>query len=399
MSPVSLARHDEDSVSRIRCALARGEEGHGLSREDALFLLEEAPLDALLFAASSLRDRLKGRVVSYSKKVFIPLTHLCRDYCGYCTFRSDPVAGRAAYISPDEVLAVADAGARSGCKEALFSLGDQPERIFPEAREFLGKLGFTRTLDSLAAMTELVLEKTGLLPHSNPGLMGREDLIRLRQTNVSLGLMLESISPRLRHKGAAHWRAPDKAPALRLRTIEEAGRQAIAFTTGLLIGIGETIEERVDSLFAIKELHGRYGHIQEVLIQPFRAKKGTRMATAAEPSVEELQRTLAVARFILTDINVQSPPNLVSEDYPQLLAAGINDWGGISPVTRDFINPEAAWPQIPILEQRTKAAGFVLRERLAIYPEFARQHGFFDKRLIPQPDKQRSGDFYAREDA
>src|SRR6266700_5231948 len=388
MSPASLARHDDDSASRIRCALARGEEGHGLSRGDALLLMEEAPLDALLFAASSLRDRLKGRVVSYSKKVFIPLTHLCRDYCGYCTFRSDPVAGHAAYMSPDEVLAVAEAGARAGCKEALLSLGAPPERIFPEAREFLGKLGFARTLDYLAAMTELVLEKTGLLPHSNPGLMGREDLIRLRQTNVSLGLMLESISPRLRHKGAAHWRAPDKAPALRLRTIEEAGRQNIAFTTGVLIGIGETLEERVDSLFAILELHARYGHIQEVLIQPFRAKTDTRMASAWEPSVQDLQRTLAVARLILGDINVQSPPNLVSEDYPQLLAAGHNDWGGISPVTRDFINPEAAWPQIAILKERTQAAGFALRERLAIYPQFARGD-FVDARLMPALDKQR----------
>src|SRR4029077_20779832 len=221
------------------------EEGKVLSRDDALLLIEEAPLESLLRAASSLRDRLKGRVVSYSKKVFIPLTHLCRDYCGYCTFRSDPVMGRSPYMTPDEVLAVSEAGAQAGCKEALFSLGDQPERIFPEAREFLAKLGFTRTLDYLAAMTELVLGKTGLLPHSNPGLMGRDDLIRLRETNVSLGLMLESISPRLRHKGAAHWRAPDKAPALRLRTIEEAGRQNIAFTTGLLIGIGETLEERV----------------------------------------------------------------------------------------------------------------------------------------------------------
>jgi FO synthase len=399
MSLASLARQDDDSAARIALALARGEEGNGLSREDALLLMEEAPLESLLLAASSLRDRLKGRVVSYSKKVFIPLTHLCRDYCGYCTFRSDPVAGRAAYMGPDEVLAVAEAGARAGCKEALFSLGDQPERIFPEAREFLAKLGFARTLDYLAAMTELVLEKTGLLPHANPGVMGREDLIRLRDTNVSVGLMLESISPRLRHKDAAHWRAPDKAPALRLRTIEEAGRQNIAFTTGLLIGIGETLEERVDSLLVIKELHARYGHIQEVLIQPFRAKPDTRMASASEPSVEELQRTLAMARLILTDINVQSPPNLVSEDYPELLAAGINDWGGISPVTRDFINPEAAWPQIPILEQRTTAAGYELRERLAIYPEFARSRRFIDKRLMRQLDNQRSGDFYAREDA
>ncbi|HMI97661.1 MAG TPA: 7,8-didemethyl-8-hydroxy-5-deazariboflavin synthase CofG [Micropepsaceae bacterium] len=399
MSLASLAHHDDDSIQRIATALARGEAGTGLSREDALLLMVDAPLESLLLAASSLRDRLKGRIVSYSKKVFIPLTHLCRDYCGYCTFRSDPVAGRPAYMSPDEVLAVAQAGARAGCKEALFSLGDQPERIFPEAREFLAKLGFARTLDYLAAMTRLVFEQTGLLPHSNPGLMDREDLIRLRESNVSLGLMLESISPRLRHKGAAHWRAPDKAPALRLRTIEEAGRQNIAFTTGLLIGIGETSEERVDSLFAIKELHARYGHIQEVLIQPFRAKADTRMRSATEPSIQDLQRTLAVARLILTDINVQSPPNLVSEDYPQLLAAGINDWGGISPVTRDFINPEAAWPQIPILEQRTEEAGFTLRERLAIYPEFARNGGFVDQRLMPQLDKQRSGDFYAREDA
>jgi 7,8-didemethyl-8-hydroxy-5-deazariboflavin synthase CofG subunit len=394
----SLARHDADSAPRIAEALARGEEANGLSRKDALLLIEEAPLDALLHIASSLRDRLKGRTVSYSKKIFIPLTHLCRDYCGYCTFRSDPVAGRAAYMTPDEVLAVAEAGARKGCKEALFSLGDQPERVFPEAGEFLAKLGFTRTLDYLAAMTKLVFEKTGLLPHSNPGLMSRDDLTRLRETNVSLGLMLESVSPRLRHKGAAHWRAPDKAPALRLRTIAEAGRQKIAFTTGLLIGIGETLEERVDSLFAIREQHARYGHVQEVLIQPFRAKADTRMAAAAQPSIEDLQRTLAVARLILTDINVQSPPNLVWQDYPQLLAAGINDWGGISPVTRDFINPEAVWPQIPILESRTRAAGFVLRERLAIYPEFARARGFVDERLIPLLDKHRSGDFYARED-
>jgi FO synthase len=399
MSPASLARHDDDSAPRIADALARGKEGKGLSREDALLLMEEAPLEALLLAASSLRDRLKGRIVGYSKKVFIPLTHLCRDYCGYCTFRSDPVTGRAAYMSPDEVLAIAEAGARKGCKEALFSLGDQPERIFPEAREFLSKLGFARTLDYLAAMTALVLAKTGLLPHSNPGVMGREDLTRLRETNVSLGLMLESISPRLRHKGAAHWRAPDKAPALRLRTIGEAGRQRIAFTTGLLIGIGETLEERVDSLFAILELHKRYGHIQEVLIQPFRAKGDTRMASAPEPSVEDLQRTLAVARLILGDINVQSPPNLVSEDYPQLLAAGINDWGGISPVTRDFINPQSPWPQISILQQRTRAAGFELRERLAIYPEFVARGDFVDERLMPRLDKQRSGDFYAREDA
>jgi FO synthase len=294
------------------------------------------------------------------------------------------------------VLAAAEAGTRAGCKEALFSLGDQPERIFPDAREFLQRLGFDRTLDYLAAMNRLVLEKTGLLPHSNPGLMGATDLACLRQSNVSLGLMLESISPRLRHKGGAHWRAPDKAPALRLRTIEEAGKQQIAFTTGILIGIGETLEERVDSLIAIRRLHDRYGHIQEVLIQPFRAKADTRMAGASDPSLADLQRTLAVARLILGDMNVQSPPNLVSDDYPQLLAGGINDWGGISPVTKDFINPESAWPQIPILQQRTTNAGFRLRERLAIYPEFAVRAEFVDSRVAPALRQQLGSDSYAR---
>src|SRR5690348_14299192 len=316
-------RDEVEVAARLRDCFVAGEERRGLSREDALFLLQHAETNALMEVASGVRDRVKGRVVSYSKKVFIPLTHLCRDYCGYCTFRSDPVPGRAAYMTPDEVLTVAEAGKRAGCKEALFSLGDQPEKIFPEAREALARLGYARTLDYLAAMSELVLKKTGLLPHSNPGVMDSEDLARLRASNISLGLMLESISPRLRQKGAAHWRAPDKAPTLRLRTISEAGRQDIAFTTGILIGIGETEEERVDSLLAIRHLHEQYGHIQEVLIQPFRAKIGTRMAGGAEPNLDDLQRTIAIARLILCDMNVQSPPNLVAEDYPELLAAGI----------------------------------------------------------------------------
>ncbi len=248
-------------------------------------------------------------------------------------------------------------------------------------------------------MTELVLAKTGLLPHANPGVMGADDVARLRTSNVSLGLMLENVSPRLKQKGGAHWRAPDKAPALRLRTIEEAGRQRIAFTTGILIGIGETLAERVDSLLAIKRLHDTYGHIQEVLIQPFRAKSDTRMARAAEPSLEDLQRTLAIARLIFgPEMNVQSPPNLVADDYPALLAAGLNDWGGISPVTRDFINPEAAWPQIAMLKKRTAEAGFVLKERLAIYPEFARQAEFVDEGVRPSLNRYLDAGFYARVD-
>jgi FO synthase len=383
---------------RVETALERGIEGRGLEREDALRLLEEGPLEPLLATAADVRDRFKGRSVSYSRKVFIPLTHLCRDYCGYCTFRADPQAGVPAYMLPDEVLAVAEAGRKAGCKEALFSLGDQPERIFPEAKEFLKKLGFDRTLDYLAAMSELVLETTGLLPHSNPGLMNGEDLRRLRETNVSVGLMLESASPRLLRVGGAHWKAPDKVPSLRIRTIESAGQLSMAFTTGILIGIGETREERVDALLAIRSAHQKYGHVQEVIVQPFRAKPDIRMAEAPEPSTEDLERTIAVARLIFGgEMNIQSPPNLLSEDYPDLLQAGINDWGGISPVTKDFINPEAAWPQISALAARSAGVGFVLRERLAIYPEFGSRPEFVSARLQPHLRKLQSENGYARE--
>jgi FO synthase len=381
----------------VDAALERGMEGRGVSREDALTLIEEGPFAALLETAAAVRDRSRGRSVSYSKKVFIPLTHLCRDYCGYCTFRADPQAGVQPYMTPDEVLAVAEAGRRAGCKEALFSLGDQPERMFPEAKEFLKKLGFDRTLEYLAAMSELVLEKTGLLPHSNPGLMGTEDLRRLRESNVSVGLMLESASPRLSGPGGPHWKAPDKSPSLRIRTIENAGQLSMAFTTGILIGIGETPEERVDSLLAIRSTNEKYGHIQEVIVQPFRAKTGTRMALVPDSSTDDLQRTIAVARLVLGgEMNIQSPPNLSSDDFPDLLKSGINDWGGISPVTRDFINPEAAWPQISSLAARTAAAGFVLRERLAIYPEFSSRPGFVDARLQPHLTKLQGEDGYAQ---
>ena len=361
--------------------------------------MREAPIGSLIETASSVRDRFKGRSVSYSRKVFIPLTHLCRDYCGYCTFRADPQAGVQPYMTPEEVLAVAEAGRRAGCKEALFSLGDQPERVFPEAKDFLKTLGFNHTLEYLAAMCELVLEETGLLPHSNPGLMGPEDLRRLRETNVSVGLMLESASPRLLRLGEAHWKAPDKVPSLRLRTIEDAGKLSMAFTTGILIGIGETIEERVDALSAIRDAHEKYGHIQEVIVQPFRAKPDIRMSQSPEPSLEDLKRTIAVSRLILGgEMNIQSPPNLLSQDYPELLEAGINDWGGISPVTKDFINPEAAWPQISSLAARTASAGFVLRERLAIYPEFSVRPEFISERLNPYLQKYRAGDGFAQGD-
>src|SRR6185369_8320162 len=296
--------------------------------------------DSLLSAAARLRDELKGRRVTYSKKVFIPLTNLCRDYCGYCTFRKDPGQPGAKTMTPDEVVAVAEAGARLGCKEALFSLGDRPEAIFPEMRETLARLGHRTTLSYLAEMCERVLNETGLLPHANPGLMGRRDLESLRRFNPSMGLMLESTSDRLTLPGMAHDNAPDKPPALRLKTIEEAGRLKIPFTTGILIGIGETRDERVDSLFAIRELHKRYGHIQEVIIQNFRAKPEIPMREYPEPSMLDHARTIAVARLVLREMNVQAPPNLSDDEFPFLVKAGLNDWGGVSPLTPDFINPE-----------------------------------------------------------
>src|SRR6266850_1197839 len=261
--------------------LARVREGFALDRASGLLLAERAPLPELLGIAAEIRARGKGTVVTFSKKVFIPMTTLCRDYCSYCTFRKDPGQPGAHFMTPGEVLALADRGRRAGCKEALFSLGDQPERIFPEAREFLHKQGFARTLDYLAAMSRLVLEKTGLLPHANPGVMDRRALERLKDSNASIGLMLENVSPRLMREGLPHANAPDKVPALRLRTIEEAGKLSIAFTTGILIGIGETMEERIDSLLAIRTLHEKYGHIQEVIIQNFRAKPDIPMAAYA----------------------------------------------------------------------------------------------------------------------
>lgn len=366
----------------VEDVLGRARQGLALERAAALLLAKEASLPDLLTAASELRACGKGTVVTFSKKVFISLTTLCRDYCGYCTFRKDPGEPGAHFMTPDEVLALAEQGRRAGCKEALFSLGDQPERIFPEAREFLRKQGFARTLDYLAAMSELVLEKTSLLPHANPGVMDRAALERLKDSNASVGLMLENVSPRLMRDGLPHANAPDKVPALRLRTMEEAGKLSMAFTTGILIGIGETMEERVDSLFAIRAMHEKYGHIQEVIIQNFRAKAEIPMAGHPEPPLDDRLRTIAIARLILGErMNVQAPPNLSYEDFPRLLDAGINDWGGISPVTKDFINPEAAWPQISRLKAETESRGFGLRERLAIYPEYLSREEFLSPRV------------------
>ena len=377
--------------------LRHGSAGHGIDRAAAILLGHQETLANLLSAATEVRAAGKGTVVSYSKKVFIPLTTLCRDYCSYCTFRKDPGQPGAHFMTPEEVLALAERGRAAGCKEALFSLGDQPERIFPEAREFLQRQGFTRTLDYVGAMSELVLDKTGLLPHANPGVMDAAALARFKESNASVGLMLETVSPRLMRDGLPHAKAPDKVPALRLRTIEEAGKRHIAFTTGILIGIGETVEERIDSLLAIRGMHEKYGHIQEVIIQNFRAKPEIPMAAHPDASLEEMLRTVALARLILgSQINIQAPPNLSYADFPRLLEAGINDWGGISPVTRDFINPEAAWPQIAMLSAETAARGFTLRERLALYPEFVSREEFLSPRVRKRLDLLADSSGYAR---
>jgi len=370
-----------------------------VTREIAATLIranEGEELSSLLEAAAHMRDELKGRFITYSKKVFIPLTNLCRDYCGYCTFRKDPGQPGAKTMSPDEVLAVVEAGSQLGCKEALFSLGDRPEALFPEMRAALSRLGHRTTLSYLEEVCERVLRETDLLPHPNPGLMGRADMERLRQSSPSMGLMLESVSDRLTGIGMAHDNAPDKRPALRLKTIEEAGRLRIPFTTGILIGIGETLDERVDSLIAIREIHERYGHVQEVIIQNFRAKPDIPMRDHPEPGLNDHLRTIAVSRLILRDMNVQAPPNLSDEQYPFLLNAGINDWGGISPLTRDYINPEKPWPQIDRLAERTAEAGFELKERLSVYPEFVRREEFFDERVLSHVRLMADEEGYAR---
>jgi 7,8-didemethyl-8-hydroxy-5-deazariboflavin synthase CofG subunit len=343
-----------------------------ISRDAAVRLIRcaDADLPELLAAARDARDRFKPGAITYSRKVFLPLTNLCRDYCGYCTFRRDPGDPGAHTMTPEEVLAVARAGEKLGCTEALFSLGDKPELLFPEMRETLRRLGYKSTLHYLEAMCELVLRETRLLPHPNPGLLSAEWIARLAAVSPSMGLMLETTNASLLARGAAHDNAPDKAPAKRLRTIEKAGKQNVPFTTGLLIGIGESLEDRVDTLLAIGDLHERYGHIQEVIVQNFRVKPAIPMAHWTEPSRGEMLRAVAVARLLLPGVNIQAPPNLSAPYYEDLVDAGINDWGGISPLTPDFINPEKPWPHLEQLRQRTEAKGFALQQRLPVYPEF-----------------------------
>jgi 7,8-didemethyl-8-hydroxy-5-deazariboflavin synthase CofG subunit len=368
-----LARSERAVRQEVEEILSKARAGEGLSRQEALALgdLRGEGFAFLLKTARELTDRYKGKTISYSRKVFIPLTNLCRNGCSYCSFRKGPGDPEARFLTPDEVLDVACRGARLECKEALFTLGDKPEMAFPEARQDLRRLGFESTMDYLAAMCRLVMDRTTLLPHSNPGMMEERDLQILREVNASLGLMIENSSPRLMEPGGPHEKAPDKIPSRRLRVLKQAGVLNIPFTTGILIGIGETWAERVDSLLAIDGIQRRFGNIQEVIVQNFRAKPTIPMRDWPEPTIEDHLRTIAVARLILGgEMNVQAPPNLTSSNYWELISAGINDWGGISPLTQDFINPEAPWPHFEELSERTSARGYELRERLAIYPSY-----------------------------
>jgi FO synthase len=344
--------------------------GEGLVSAEAFELLDE-PWSALAGEARRLREQGHGNRVTYSPKVFIPLTKLCRDVCGYCTFAHPPRRGERAYMTEEQVLDVARAGAAAGCREALFTLGDKPELRYRVARDELAALGCGTTLEYLARCAALVLEETGLLPHLNPGVLSLEDTSALRSASVSQGLMLETTASRLCERGGPHWASPDKLPAARLATIEVAGVARVPFTTGILIGIGETRPERLEALLAIRELGERYGHVQEVIVQNFRAKPGTRMANSPEPSLDELLWTCAAARCVLgSGWNIQAPPNLSYAEFPRLLEAGINDWGGVSPVTVDHVNPEAPWPELERLRDATRSRGLELVPRLAVYPEY-----------------------------
>jgi FO synthase len=362
------------NITRLRAdLLAQLPHGRRLTREEAL-ALAHCDLGLLMQAASRRRDAAHGPLVSYSRKVFIPLTQLCRDVCHYCTFAHPPRRGKAAYLSPEAVLAIARAGRSAGCKEALFTLGDKPELRYRAAREELAKLGHPSTLSYLAAMAKLVLDETGLLPHVNPGLLEADDLAALSVVSASQGIMLESASERLCGPGGPHYGSPDKRPAARLETIRRAGEQSVPFTSGILIGIGESREERIDALLALRDLNDAYGHIQEIIVQNFRPKPGTRMADHEAPSTEDHLWTIAIARLLFEpEMSIQAPPNLSPGALRPLVEAGINDWGGVSPVTPDHVNPEAPWPHLEFLQRATAAAGKQLVERLAVYPSYACQ--------------------------
>ena len=376
--------HREDTGAGIDEVLQQVRLGSEVTDAQCRVLIDVSGqhLVQLCQTAGTMRDQGKGRTVTFSPKVFIPLTRLCRDFCGYCTFRQDPTAAAQLYLTPEDVLKVARAGQLLGCTEALFTLGERPEQRYPQAQEWLEHRGYRTTLGYLTEMCRLVLEETSLLPHVNPGTMSRREMAALQPYSPSMGLMLESTSQRLYARGGPHEFAPSKRPRVRLRTTEIAGELGIPFTSGILIGIGETRRERIESLLEIRKLHQSYGHIQEVIVQNFRSKPDTPMWDSPNAESMELLWTVAVARILLGPlVNLQVPPNLNARDYSGYLDAGINDWGGVSPLTIDYVNPEAPWPALSALREQTQSAGFDLQPRLPVYPEYFMDT---DKYLAPE---------------
>ncbi len=355
--------------------------GKEIAREEAYELMHSSNSDKLFALANYIRNTRKGKIITYSRKVFIPLTNLCRDTCSYCTYKREPSDPKAVMMEPEQVLEIAQKGKKARCTEALFMTGERPEQKYDEARQWLKSLGYSSTIEYITHMSELVLKNTGLLPHTNPGNITKEEMVELKRSNPSLGMMLENVSERLCSKGMPHELAPSKNPKVRLKTIENAGQLKIPFTTGLLVGIGETPYELVDSLFAIKELHAKYGHIQEVIIQNFSPKPDTPMALAPTPTLNYMLKAVAVARIIMPSMNIQVPPNLNPSHYNKYLDAGINDWGGISPITIDHVNPEFPWPRIDDVKSATEQNGFVFRARLPVYPEYISKEYLSDELL------------------
>lgn len=367
---------------RLSVILEKAESGEVINLEEALYLVDinKDEIPYLLLTASKLRDSGKGKILTYSKNVFVPLTQICRNKCGYCTFKYEPGEG-ALFMSPEEVVDMAKKGAELGCTELLFVTGDKPELKYPVYREALKKLGYDTTADYLIAMGEAGL-KENIFPHTNLGLATSEELLAFRESNPSMGLMLENISPRLLKKGQAHHGCPDKVPKLRMETMELAGEHRIPWTSGILVGIGETWEERIQSLFALKELDDNYGHLQEIIIQNFSPKPGIQMEKYPPPSFVDMIKLVATSRLVFGEgMNIQIPPNLNPETYPMFIHAGINDLGGVSPVTIDYVNPEAPWPKLEIMEDMVQDLGFVLRERLPVYPEFIKDE-FIDEKVL-----------------
>jgi FO synthase len=375
-------------------------EGKSISKEQAYEIINSKETDLIVNVAGNIRNRLKGRSITYSRKVFINLINLCRDTCSYCTYKREPSDKSASMMTPEEVIALVEAGKRSRCTEALFVTGERPEQKYSQASEWLRSAGHLTTVEYIREMSEMVLQKTGLLPHTNAGSLSKKEMLTLKDTHVSLGMMLESSSERLMAKGMPHETAPSKNPKVRIRMLQNAGELKIVMTTGLLVGIGETPEEMIDSLFMIKEIHCKYGNIQELIMQNFAPKAETAMARSSPPSHGYFLRSVALARMILPEMNIQVPPNLSPNIFGRYIDAGINDWGGISPITIDYVNPEYAWPSIQSVKYVTENKGYDLRARLPIYPEFLKRynHEFISDKLRSYINMLVDSDGLVRED-